>query len=164
MTPQGPRPCLACCFVVTQGSGGHLASLVPVPATVRTRPFRPQPWARAKMSNSLSVVEFKALIQRALAVRSQFAVFEARNYGREWTTEDLTLGLMKDVGDLAALVQASEGVRQAEGADVGKAVRHELSDCLWSVIVLADRLGIDLEAAFTQTMDDLGSQLPGSAS
>ena len=115
------------------------------------------------MSNSLSVVEFKALIQRALAVRSQFAVFEARNYGREWTTEELTLGIMKDAGDLAALVQASERVRQAEGADVGKAVRHELSDCLWSVIVLADRLGIDLEAAFTQTMDDLGSQLPGSA-
>ena len=116
------------------------------------------------MSANLAVVEFEALIQRALAVRGEFAGFEVRNYGREWTTEELTLGLMKDVGDLAALVQASEGVRQAEGADVGKAIGHELSDCLWSVIVLADRLGVDLEAAFTQTMDDLGSQLPGSAS
>jgi hypothetical protein len=49
-------------------------------------------------------VEFQALVQRALAVRSQFAGFEVRNYGREWTTEELMLGIMKDVGDLAALV------------------------------------------------------------
>ena len=106
---------------------------------------------------SLAVVEFQALVQQALAVRSQFASFEVRNYGREWTTEELTLGLMKDVGDLAALVQASEGVRQAE--DIGEAIRHELSDCLWSVIVLADKLGVDLETAFTQTMDDLSRHL-----
>ena len=102
-------------------------------------------------------MEFQALVQQALAVRNQFASFEVRNYGREWTTEELTLGLMKDVGDLAALVQASEGVRQAE--DLGEAIRHELSDCLWSVIVLADKLGVDLETAFTQTMDDLHRHL-----
>jgi NTP pyrophosphatase (non-canonical NTP hydrolase) len=106
-------------------------------------------------------VEFEALIQRALAVRAEFAGFEVRNYGREWTTEELTLGLMNDVGDLAALVQASEGVRQAE--DLGNAIGHELSDCLWSVIVLADRLGVDLEAAFTQAMDDLHDHLRGRA-
>jgi NTP pyrophosphatase (non-canonical NTP hydrolase) len=102
-------------------------------------------------------VEFEALIQRALAVRGEFAAFEVASYGREWTTEELTLGLMKDVGDLAALVQASEGVRQAE--DVDKAVGHEPSDCLWPVIVLADRLGADLEAAFTRAMDDLHDHL-----
>jgi NTP pyrophosphatase (non-canonical NTP hydrolase) len=107
-------------------------------------------------------VEFEALVQRALAVRAEFAAFEVASYGREWTTEEVTLGLMKDVGDLAALVQASEGVRQAE--DIDTAIGHELSDCLWSVIVLADRLGIDLEAAFTRAMEDLHDHLPrGSA-
>jgi NTP pyrophosphatase (non-canonical NTP hydrolase) len=55
------------------------------------------------------------------------------------------------------LVQASEGVRQVTNLDI--ALGHELSDCLWSVIILADRLGIDLQAAFTQTMDELEQQL-----
>jgi NTP pyrophosphatase (non-canonical NTP hydrolase) len=32
---------------------------------------------------------------------------------------------------------------------------HELADCLWSVLVLADRLGVDLGAAFAATMSDL---------
>jgi NTP pyrophosphatase (non-canonical NTP hydrolase) len=98
-------------------------------------------------------MEFGEVIQRALTIRSRFADYEIRNYGREWTTEELALGLMKDVGDLAVLVQASEGVRQVD--DLDKALGHELSDCLWSVIALADRLGIDLETAFTQTMDEL---------
>jgi NTP pyrophosphatase (non-canonical NTP hydrolase) len=102
-------------------------------------------------------MEFSALIQRALTIRGRFADYEVRTYGREWTTEELALGLMKDVGDLAMLVQASEGVRLVP--DLDQALGHELSDCLWSVIALADRLGINLEAAFTQTMDELDQQL-----
>ena len=102
-------------------------------------------------------MEFSAVILRALAIRGKFADYEIRAHGREWTTEELTLGLMKDVGDLAMLVQASQGVRQVP--DLDKALGHELSDCLTSVIALADRLGINLETAFTQTMDELDQAL-----
>jgi NTP pyrophosphatase (non-canonical NTP hydrolase) len=102
-------------------------------------------------------MEFSAVTQRARTIRGKLAAYEIRTYGREWTTEELALGLMKDVGDLALLVQASEGVRQV--ANLHTALGHELSDCLWSVITLADRLGIDLQAAFTQTMDELDKQL-----
>jgi NTP pyrophosphatase (non-canonical NTP hydrolase) len=44
-------------------------------------------------------------------------------------------------------------------AHLDKALGHELSDCLWSVIALADRLGINLETAFTQTMNVLDQAL-----
>jgi hypothetical protein len=43
-------------------------------------------------------------------------------YGREWTIEELALGLMKDVGDLAMLVQASQGVRQVLDLEPGGAM------------------------------------------
>jgi hypothetical protein len=33
-------------------------------------------------------VEFEALVQRALAVRAEFAGVEVASYGREWTTEE----------------------------------------------------------------------------
>jgi NTP pyrophosphatase (non-canonical NTP hydrolase) len=102
-------------------------------------------------------MEFSAVILRALTIRGKFADYETRAYGREWTTEELTLDLMKDVGDLAMLVQASQGVRQVP--DFDKALGHELIDCLWSVIALADRLGINLETASTQTMDELDQAL-----
>jgi NTP pyrophosphatase (non-canonical NTP hydrolase) len=67
------------------------------------------------------------------------------------------LGLVKDVGDLALLVQAKEGVREVERVD--ETLAHELADCLWSVLVLADRYSVDLERAFADTMDDLEARL-----
>jgi NTP pyrophosphatase (non-canonical NTP hydrolase) len=38
-------------------------------------------------------------------------------------------------------------------------VAHELSDCLWSIIVLAEKYDIDLEAAFIKTMNELDNRL-----
>lgn len=62
-------------------------------------------------------MEFKSLIEQALAIRSKCAEFENERYGREWSREELMLGYMKDVGDLAQLVQAKEGVRRVIAAN-----------------------------------------------
>jgi NTP pyrophosphatase (non-canonical NTP hydrolase) len=98
-------------------------------------------------------VEFEGFVERALAVRRKYAAHERERFGREWTGEELMLGFVRDVGDLAALVQAKEGIRDVE--DVDAALAHELADCLWSLIVLAERYGVDLEQAFAATMDRL---------
>ena len=55
--------------------------------------------------------DFKTLIARAAKVRALYAAHEAKTYGRAWTREELALGFVGDVGDLAKLVQAMEGVR-----------------------------------------------------
>src|SRR3569833_1033846 len=71
-------------------------------------------------------------------------------HGRPWTREELALGFVGDVGDLAKLVQAMEGVRAIPDAKTKLA--HELADCLWSLMTLADAYDVDLEQAFTGTM------------
>jgi NTP pyrophosphatase (non-canonical NTP hydrolase) len=76
-----------------------------------------------------------------------------RNSGRPWTAEEIALGLVGDVGDLAKLIMAVSGVRDIPYAQ--QKLAHELADCLWSVIVLANAFDVDLEQAFLQTMDDL---------
>jgi NTP pyrophosphatase (non-canonical NTP hydrolase) len=98
-----------------------------------------------------------ALTDRSLQVRALFEAFEIRTYGREWSVQDLTAGLVVDVGDLTRLVMAASGVRQIE--DVQQKLAHKLSDCLWSVLVLAHKLEVDLGAAFTHTMDELEMHL-----
>jgi NTP pyrophosphatase (non-canonical NTP hydrolase) len=102
-------------------------------------------------------VQFADLVERALTVRRRYAAVEQKRFGREWTGEELMLGFVRDVGDLASLVQAKEGVREAN--DLDAALAHELADCLWSLIVLADRYGVDLEQAFAATMGDLEARL-----
>ena len=97
------------------------------------------------------IAAVEVLSARAMQVREKYVEFERRTYGHEWSTSDLMAGLVVDVGDLTRLVMASQGSRVADHVDEGLA--HELSDCLWSVLVLARRLDIDLGAAFVATMD-----------
>jgi NTP pyrophosphatase (non-canonical NTP hydrolase) len=104
-------------------------------------------------------MEFAQVVGRALAVRRRFAEYEARTTGREWTTTQLMQGFVVDVGDLMRLVMAKEGARRVE--DVDARLAHELSDCLWSVLVLADRYGVDLERAFLRTQDEVERWLDG---
>ena len=105
-------------------------------------------------------MDFSALTARALAVRDGYEEYERRTYGRSWTLGELMLGFVGDVGDLAKLVQAREGVRAIENEQVK--LEHELADVLRSVIVIAARCDIDLEAAFVGTMEELELRLARS--
>jgi NTP pyrophosphatase (non-canonical NTP hydrolase) len=67
-------------------------------------------------------------------------------------------GFVGDVGDLMKLVMAKAGARPI--ADVDRRLAHELSDCLWSVLVLAQLYNVDLEREFLRTMDTLEAKLP----
>lgn len=98
-------------------------------------------------------MEFSALIQRALTIRKKYREYEIQEYGAAWTNEELALGFVGDVGDLVKLVMAQNGRRRIP--DLQNKLDHELVDCLWSVIVLAEMHGVDLEKAFTKTMNDL---------
>lgn len=69
-------------------------------------------------------------------------------------------GFVVDVGDLTRLVMAATGARDIE--DHQSRLEHELADCLWSVLVLARRLDIDLAEAFERTMDELTTFLDGA--
>jgi NTP pyrophosphatase (non-canonical NTP hydrolase) len=99
------------------------------------------------------MAEFSALSARAAEVRRLYVELETRRYGRPWTRQEVALGFVGDVGDLAKLIQAAEGVRAIP--DVQAKLAHELADCLWSVLILADLYGVDLEASFQATMDTL---------
>ncbi len=98
-------------------------------------------------------MDFQHMQDRARTVRARYADVEASTYGRSWTTEEIMLGFLGDVGDLAKLVQGKAGVRPRE--DLDEALAHELADCLWSVLTLADAYAVDLQGAFTATMDEL---------
>lgn len=91
-------------------------------------------------------MNFSDLQESALQLNDLYERLEVKRWGRIWTTQELALGFVGDVGDLAKLIQANAGVRDID--DCKAKLGHELSDCLWSIIVLASKCGIDLEAEF----------------
>jgi NTP pyrophosphatase (non-canonical NTP hydrolase) len=109
----------------------------------------------------MSPVNFSEMQALARGVRAQYAAAERAQHGRSWTREEIMLGFLGDVGDLAKLVQGKEGVRPRP--DLDTAFAHELADCLWSVMTLADSYGVDLEAAFTGTMATLAESMPDAS-
>ena len=100
---------------------------------------------------------FEDLLQKAVVVRQLYAKYEKQHYGSSWTKDELTLGFVGDVGDLAKLILAVNGRREIP--DATDKLAHELADCLWSLLVLAHTYDVDLERAFLQTMEDLEQKL-----
>lgn len=102
-------------------------------------------------------METAQLTARAMEIRQRFADFERAKSKKEWTTEEVMQGFVVDVGDLMKLVMAKGGRRHIE--DVDRKLAHELSDCLWSVLVLSKTYGLDIEKEFMKTMDELDAGL-----
>lgn len=98
-------------------------------------------------------MNFTDLEKSALRLNELYEQLEIKMYGRAWTTEELALGFVGDVGDLAKLIQAHAGVRKID--DFKAKLGHELSDCLWSIMILANKCGIDLEAEYSKNTREL---------
>lgn len=102
-------------------------------------------------------MEFRELVQRALDIRKQYDQKEIQLYGSSWTNEEIAIGFVGDVGDLAKLILAQNGKRNIPNSK--EKLAHELSDCLWSIMVLAHAHEIDLENSFINTMNDIEQHL-----
>lgn len=102
-------------------------------------------------------MDFQLMTKRAVEIRKQYEAKEKQLYGSAWTNEEIALGFVGDVGDLAKLIVAQSGKRNIPASK--DKLAHELADCLWSLLVLSKLHGIDLERSFTKTMDELEEHL-----
>ncbi len=99
---------------------------------------------------------YEEIQKRAVGVRAKYDELNAKR-GVTWNEQNLMSGFVGDVGDLSKIIMAKHGLRGMD--DVDTKLAHELSDCLWSVLVLADKYGIDLALEFLKTMDGLDKRI-----
>ena len=59
-------------------------------------------------------MKYRELEESALKLNELYEALEMKLYGRVWTTEELALGFVGDIGDLAKLVQANAGIRKID--------------------------------------------------
>ena len=103
-------------------------------------------------------MDLRDAVAEAVRIRAKFATYEQLEYGREWSLSDLVAGLATDVGDLARLVAAKQGLRSAP-EDLDAALAHEVADCLWAVLVIGAQVGVDVPTAFETGMRELDAWL-----
>lgn len=97
------------------------------------------------------------LQKRALEIRSKYDALNEKKRGVTWNEQQLMAGFVGDVGDLSKIIMAKHGLRAMD--DIDAKLAHELSDCLWSVLVLAGKYDIDLSKEFMRTMDELDTRI-----
>ncbi|RWZ68189.1 hypothetical protein ELQ92_02855 [Labedella populi] len=104
-------------------------------------------------TSSLSIAR-----DQALAVRSQYEVLEERFNGKTWSLHELMIGFSNDVGYIGRLLLAHDGTWGIDG-DPRAELEHKLAESMWWTFVLADKLGIDLDQAYAETMANISGGL-----
>ncbi len=103
------------------------------------------------------MADFRNLIERALQLKNIFDESALRRGEKPWSRGELVRGFVGDVGALSKLSMAADGLRSLPGHR--EKLGHELADCLWSVLVLADEYGVDLENEFDRLINKLSNEL-----
>ncbi|MFC0250142.1 hypothetical protein ACFFIO_16660 [Citricoccus parietis] len=94
----------------------------------------------------------------ALEVRRLYEILEQRFNGKTWSLQELMLGFSHDVGYIGRLLLAHDGTWAIDG-DSEAGLKHKLAETLWWVFVLSERLDIDIDQAFAETMDSIRTGL-----
>jgi NTP pyrophosphatase (non-canonical NTP hydrolase) len=95
--------------------------------------------------------DIKILQRRAMEISRRYDELNKSLDGMAWDTKKLASGFKKDVSDLIEILESKNLNRRQ--------LNHELGDCLWSVLVIAHKLGVDIEKEFWTTMEELEVRL-----
>ncbi len=102
-------------------------------------------------------MDIAQISKEALRIKKLYSEYEEKNFGRKWSKEELFIGFVSEIGDLSRLVLAKEGMMRIENLE--EKIGHEISDCLWAILVLANEYNINVEEVFFQNMKALEKRI-----
>lgn len=78
------------------------------------------------------------LIKRSLDIRAKYHQLEVSLHGSRWTIEEDALAFLTDAGLVGRNVMANQNRWPNDNSE--EELRHKIGECMWWLIVLADRL------------------------
>lgn len=104
--------------------------------------------------------DFNAIIERSLKIRKQYHELERTHHGSEWTVEEDALAYLTDAGLVGRHTMSHQ--QRWPKTNTASELEHKLGENIWWLIVLANRLDIDIKVALenfiTKTENLLGEQ------
>lgn len=96
-------------------------------------------------------MEFKEILEKSKEIRACYHRLEREYHKSEWSIEEDALAFLTDAGLVGRYTMSKECRWPME--DTEKMLPHKLSECIWWIAVLADRMGIDLEEALADFLE-----------
>lgn len=103
-------------------------------------------------------MNFSKIIERSIAIRKGYHKLEKQYHESEWSVEEDALAFLTDAG-LVGRLTMSQQERWPKGGDTAAELEHKLSECIWWLIVLAERMDIDIEESLDGFLSKLERQL-----
>ena len=104
---------------------------------------------------------FSKAVMRSERIREIYHKLELKHHGSEWTVEEDALAFLTDAGLVGRLTMAQQG-RWPMEKEPAQDLEHKLGECIWWLIVLAERMEIDAESALAAFLTNTEQQLKGS--
>ena len=90
-------------------------------------------------------VDFNDIITRSKKIRETYHQLERQHHGNEWTVEEDALAFLTDAGLVGRHTMSQQKRWPANNTKIE--LDHKLGECIWWLIVLADRMDIDIKEA-----------------
>lgn len=104
-------------------------------------------------------MNFSEIVERSVQLRKRYHQLEKQYHEKEWTVEEDALAFLTDAGLVGRLTMSHQG-RWPQGGETLSELEHKLGECIWWVIILAERMNIDIGEALqlflTKTEQQLG--------
>ncbi len=103
-------------------------------------------------------MNFHEIAERSTQIRSLYQNLERQYHHKEWSIEEDALAFLTDAGLVGRLTMAREN-RWPLSGETEEELKHKLGECIWWLIVLADRMNIDIEEVLDRFLTETYEQL-----
>ena len=91
-------------------------------------------------------INFNEAVKRSVQIRTLYHQLERQYHEKEWTVEEDALAFLTDAGLVGRLTMSQQG-RWPEGGETVSELEHKLGECIWWLIILSERMNIDISEA-----------------
>ncbi|AFV03248.1 hypothetical protein UNSWDHB_1651 [Dehalobacter sp. UNSWDHB] len=88
-------------------------------------------------------MNFSEVVERSVQIRKCYHQLERQYHEKEWTVEEDALAFLTDAG-LVGRLTMSQQERWPKSGETVSELEHKLGECIWWLIILAERMNIDI--------------------
>jgi hypothetical protein len=110
-----------------------------------------------KQKHSIKM-DLASMSKQAIHLRNLYHQIEESSLGRVWSLEEDMIGFAADVGIIGRLVLAASGTWDY-GSDMQAELKRKIPECIWWLLVLSSRLGIDIAESYQSFTEELEKTL-----
>ena len=107
---------------------------------------------KVESSDNVGSSDLKKIIDRSLEIRKKYHQLELQHHGSKWSVEEDALAFLTDAGLVGRNVMSQQNRWPKTGTE--KELQQKLGESVWWLIVLADRMNIDIKKSIEKFLGE----------